>query len=153
MKWEWPGKSAKASPSVSSPPRDQPVVLVPAPKQESLEVNCEEIAVWEQVNELAEVCLKVNCKMVITMQNLMDAMGCLGVGSSTCSRAGFLWAWIGLVSVKGPALWTRGKGRWWRRGTLRMGTGQMMVVGGTRERGRVSRGEDDGNGPAIEYLV
>ena len=30
-----------------------------------------------------------------------------------------------------------------------MGTGWMMVAGGTWERG----GEDDGDGPVIEYLV
>src|SRR5260221_10724777 len=39
-------------------------------------------------------------------------------------RVGFLWAWIGLVRMKGPALWTRGKGRGWRRGTLQMGKGK-----------------------------
>ena len=76
MKCEWPGKSAKPSTSVSLPTRDQPVVLVPAPKWESLEVHCQEITVCEQVNKLTEVHLEVDHKMVATMQNLTDAMGC-----------------------------------------------------------------------------
>ena len=85
MKCKWPGKSAKPSTSTSSPTRDWPVVLVPTPKQESLEVCHQEIMVWEQANELAEVHLKVDHKMVTAMWNLTDAMGCLGVGSLTCS--------------------------------------------------------------------
>src|SRR5258708_32882656 len=108
MKCEWPGKSAKPSTSMSLPTRDWPVVLVPAPKWESLEVRRQEITVQEWANELAEACLEVNCKMFIAMQNLMDAMGCSGMGSSTCS---------GMV--------------------------------GDGERG----GEDDGDGPVIEYLL
>src|SRR5258708_27210324 len=88
MKCEWPSKSAKPSTSVSLPTRDQPIVLVPTPKQESLEVRHQEITVQEQVNELAEVHLKVDHEMVTTMWNLMDAMGCLGMGSSTCSGMG-----------------------------------------------------------------
>src|SRR5258708_30551458 len=87
-KCEWPSKSAKPSTSMSSPTRDWPIVLVPTPKWESLEVRCQEIAVWEWANELAEVHLEVNCKMVVTMQNLTDTMGHLSVGSSTCSGMG-----------------------------------------------------------------
>ena len=90
-KCEWPSKSAKPSTSASSPTRDRPVVLVPTPKWESLEVR-----------------LEVDCEMVVAMQNLMDAMGHLGMGSSTCSG-----------------------------------------MGGEGERG----GEDDGDGPVIEYLL
>ena len=88
MKCEWPSKSAKPSTSVSSPTRDWPVVLVPAPKQESLEVHRQEIAVQEWANELTEAHLEVNCEMVITMWNLTDAMGHSGMGSSTCSGMG-----------------------------------------------------------------
>src|SRR5258708_12446713 len=75
MKCEWPGKSAKPSTSTSLPTRDRPIVLVPTPKRESLEVCHQEIAVWEWANELTEGCLEVNHEMVITMWNLMDAMG------------------------------------------------------------------------------
>src|SRR5258707_92794 len=112
MKCEWPGKSAKPSTSMSSPTRDQPVVLVPAPKWESLEVHCQEIAVWERVNKLAEACLEVNHEMVITMRNLTDAMGCLGMGSSTCSGTGGVSVgmdWPG--EHEGTGALDKGKGR------------------------------------------
>src|SRR5258706_14451570 len=87
-KCEWPSKSAKPSTSASSPTRDQPIVLVPAPKWESLEVHHQEITVWEWANELTEGCLEVDHEMVATMWNLTDTMGRSGMGSSTCSGMG-----------------------------------------------------------------
>ena len=112
MKCEWPSKSAKPSTSMSLPTRDWPIVLVPAPKWESLEVCCQEITVQEWVNELAEAHLEVDHKMVIAMQNLTDAMGCLGVGSLTCSGTGGVSVgmdWPG--ECEGTSALDKGKGR------------------------------------------
>src|SRR5258708_5986018 len=158
MKCKWPGKSAKPSTSTSSPTRDRPVVLVPTPKQESLEVCHQEIMVWEQANELAEVRLKVDHKMVTAMWNLTDAMGCSGVGSLTCSGVGGI-----SVGVDWP-------GEREGAGTLDKGKGQVVEKEGdiadgdrTDDGGRwdvgegegegEGVGEDDGDGPMIEYLV
>ena len=156
-KCEWPGKSAKPSTSMSSPTRDWPIVLVPTPKWESLEVHRQEIAVRERANELAEACLEVDCNMVITMRNLMDAMGHSGVGSLTCSGTGGVSVgvdWPGEHEETGAL--DKGKGWAVEEGDIadgdRMDDGSRWDAGegeGEGERG----GEDDGDGPAVEYLV
>src|SRR5258708_6380562 len=99
MKCEWPGKSAKPSTSASSPTRDWPVVLVPAPKWESLEVCRQEIAVGEWVNKLVGAHLGVVCDRVIARWNLRDAMGHGGGGSWIC----FGGVWGGYGFVERPA--------------------------------------------------
>src|SRR5258707_9365812 len=82
-KCEYPGKSGvgvgsgtgvSSGTGTSSPTKGQPVVIVPSPKRESLEVRCQEIVVWEQVNKLAEVHLDVDHDMVYAMHDLADAM-------------------------------------------------------------------------------
>src|SRR5258708_11499052 len=63
-----------------SPTKGQPIVVVPPPKRKSVEVQCQEVAVWEQANELAEVCLEVDCNMVCTMHDLTHTMGRMNMG-------------------------------------------------------------------------
>ena len=140
MKCKWPGKSAKPSTSMSSPTRDQPIVLVPTPKQESL-----------------EVCLEVDHEMVITMQNLMDTMGCLSMGSLTCSGMGGVSVGVDWPGEReGTDALDKGKGWAVEEGDIadgdRTDDGSGWDTGegeGEGERG----GEDDGDGPVIEYLV
>ena len=58
MKCKYPGKSGirvGSGAGVSSPTKGQPIIIIPSPKCKSLEVRCQEIAVQEQANELAEV--------------------------------------------------------------------------------------------------
>src|SRR5258705_511108 len=79
--------------------------------------------------------LEVNRNMVVAMQNLMDAMGHLGMGSSTCSGTGGVSVgmdWPGEHEETGTL--DKGKGQG--------GTGWMMAAGGTweRVRGRVRGG-------------
>src|SRR5258707_14469894 len=57
-----------------------PIIVVPPPKHESLEVQCQEVAVQEQANELAEARLEVDRNMVCAMRDLTHAMGCANVG-------------------------------------------------------------------------
>src|SRR5260221_2749426 len=82
MKCEYPGKSgvgagsgagASSGTGMSSPMKGRPVT---SPKCKSLEVRCQEIAVWEQANELTEACLDVDHDMVYAMHDLADAMDC-----------------------------------------------------------------------------
>src|SRR5258708_18160390 len=105
MKCEYPGKSgigvgsgagASSGTGMSSPTKGQPIVIVPSPKHESLEVQHQEIAVWEQVNELAEAHLDMDCDMVYAMCDLADAMDRMSVGGSAGSSAG---GWTAGVSV------------------------------------------------------
>src|SRR5258708_10736098 len=138
MKCEWPSKSAKPSTSASLPTRDQPIVLVPAPKWESLEVHHQEITVQEQANELTEARLKVDHEMVIAMQNLTDAMGCLGVGSSTCSGMGGCSVgvdWPGEREETGAL--DKGKGRAVEEGDI--ADGDRMDDGGGWDMGECER--------------
>ena len=97
MKCEYPGKSGigvgsgagvSSGTGMSSPMKGQPVVVIPSPKHESLEVQCQEIAVWEQVNELTEAHLNVDRDMVYVMHNLADTMDCMSMGGSAGSSAG-----------------------------------------------------------------
>ena len=58
---EYPGKPNAGG---GLPMKGQPVVLVSSPKCESLEVQCQEVMVQEQANDLAEAHLDVDCDMV-----------------------------------------------------------------------------------------
>src|SRR5258708_874417 len=90
-KCEYPGKTSIGVGSgvgVGSPTKGWPVIMVPSPNHESLEVRCQEVAVWEQVNELAEAHLEADCNMVCTMHNLTCTMGCVNVGVLSVTGAG-----------------------------------------------------------------
>src|SRR6266436_2225893 len=83
MKCEYPGKTnvgAGSGTGAGSPTKGRPVIVVPPPKCESLEVQHQEVAVWEWVNELAEVCLEVDHNMVCTMCDLTCVMGHVNMG-------------------------------------------------------------------------
>src|SRR5260221_8758778 len=69
-KCEYPGKTnvgAGSGAGAGSPTKGRPVIVVPPPKHESLEVWHQEVMVWEQANELTEACLEVDCDMVCAM--------------------------------------------------------------------------------------
>src|SRR5258708_233945 len=90
MKCEYPGKTnvgAGSGAGAGLPTKGQPIVVVPPPKCESLEVRCQEVAVQEQVNELAEAHLEVDHDMVCTMCDLTCTMGHTNV-------------WVGWVSMR-----------------------------------------------------
>src|SRR5258706_15364942 len=76
-KCKYPGKTNVGA---GSPTKGRPIVVVPPPKRESLEVRHQEVMVQEQVNELAEACLEVDCDMVCAMCDLTHAMGRTNVG-------------------------------------------------------------------------
>src|SRR5258708_15658110 len=91
MKCEYPGKTnvgAGSGTGAGSPTKGRPVIVVPPPKHESLEVRRQEVAVWERANELAEACLEVDRDMVCTMRDLAHAMGCVNVGVLSVVGAG-----------------------------------------------------------------
>src|SRR5258708_7790708 len=91
MKCEYPGKTnvgAGSGAGAGSPTKGWPIVVVPPPKRESLEVRCQEVAVWEQVNELTEAHLEVDHNMVCAMCNLTHAMGRANVGILSVVGAG-----------------------------------------------------------------
>src|SRR5258708_40084608 len=124
MKCEYPGKSgvragsgmgASSGVGMSSPMKGRPVIIIPSPKHESLEVQCQEIAVWEQANELTEAHLDVDCNMVHTMCDLADAMDCTSMGGSAGSSTGgwtaALWVWAGQAGLTGASPRGRGRGR------------------------------------------
>ncbi len=67
MKCDYPGKT---SIRVGSLTKGQPIIMVPTPKHESLEVRHQEVVVWEWANELAEAHLEVDCNMVCTMSRV-----------------------------------------------------------------------------------
>src|SRR5258708_32996843 len=69
-KCEYPGKTNVRA---GLPTKGRPIVVVPPPKHESLEVQCQEVAVQEQANELTEAHLEVDHNMVCTR-------GCVNVG-------------------------------------------------------------------------
>src|SRR5258708_10038997 len=71
-KCEYPGKTNVGA---GSPTKGRPIVVVPPPKHESLEVRHQEVAVREQANELAEVRLEVDHDMVCAMRDLTHTMG------------------------------------------------------------------------------
>ena len=93
----------------------QPVVIIPQPWCESLEVCHQGIAMWEWANELTEAWLKVDCDMVHAMCKLANAMShvCVGgpVGLANSGQAvedseGVGWLGEGRGASKG-----KGKGQ------------------------------------------
>src|SRR5260221_7046666 len=83
MKCEYPGKTnvgAGSGAGAGSPTKGRPVVVIPPPKRESLEVRRQEVTVREWANELAEARLEVDRDMVCTMHDLTHAMGRANVG-------------------------------------------------------------------------
>src|SRR6266436_5533550 len=82
-KCEYPGKTnvgAGSGTGAGSLTKGQPIVVVPPPKCESLEVWHQEVAVWERANELTEAHLEVDCDMVCAMRDLTRTMGHANVG-------------------------------------------------------------------------
>src|SRR5258707_2317729 len=83
MKCEYPGKTnvgVGSGAGAGSPTKGRPVIVVPPPKHESLEVWCQEVTVQEWANELAEARLEVDCDMVCAMHDLTRTMGHVNVG-------------------------------------------------------------------------
>src|SRR5258708_1976837 len=81
---EYPGKTnigAGSGMGAGSLTKGRPVIVVPPPKHESLEVRHQEVTVREQVNELAEVHLEVDHNMVCTMgRTNMGVLSVAGAG-------------------------------------------------------------------------
>src|SRR5258708_35788673 len=91
MKCEYPGKTnvgAGSGTGAGSLTKGQPVVVIPPPKCESLEVRHQEVTVWEWANELTEACLEVDHDMVCAMRDLTCAMGRANVGVLSVVGAG-----------------------------------------------------------------
>src|SRR5260221_7662963 len=90
-KCEYPGKTnvgAGSGAGAGSPTKGRPIIVVPPPKCESLEVRRQEVAVWERANELAEARLEVDRNMVCAMHDLTHAMGRANVGVLSVAGAG-----------------------------------------------------------------
>src|SRR5258707_1242619 len=91
MKCEYPGKTnvgAGSGTGAGSPTKGQPVIVIPPPKHESLEVRRQEVAVRERANELAEAHLEVDHDMVCAMRDLTRAMGRVNMGVLSVAGAG-----------------------------------------------------------------
>ena len=81
MKCEYPGKTnvgVGSGMGAGLLTKGWPIIVVPPPKCESLEVRRQEVMVRERVNELAEVCLEVDCDMVCAMHECGHLVGCRG---------------------------------------------------------------------------
>src|SRR5258708_30297579 len=90
-KCEYPGKTnirVGSGAGAGSPTKGRPVIVIPPPKRESLEVRHQEVAVQERVNELAEAHLEVDHDMVCAMRNLTCAMGRANVGVLSVAGVG-----------------------------------------------------------------
>src|SRR5258707_3977323 len=90
-KCKYPGKTnvgAGSGMGAGSPTKGRPIVVVPPPKCESLEVRRQEVMVRERVNELAEAHLEVDHNMVCTMHDLTHAMGRTNMGVLSVAGAG-----------------------------------------------------------------
>ena len=134
-KCEYPGKTnvrVGSGTGAGSLTKGWPIVVIPPPKRESLEVQHQEVVVWEWVNELAEVCLEVDCDMVCTMCDLTHAMGHVNVG--VLSVAG-----VGAPGVSVGVGWS---------GEREEGTSKEKGKG--KERAVVEDGCDDA--PTMEYI-
>src|SRR5258708_36928203 len=79
-----------------SPTKGQPVIVIPPPKRESLEVQHQEVAVQERANELAEAHLEVDRDMVCAMRDLTCTMGHANVGVLSVVGAGAPGASMGV---------------------------------------------------------
>src|SRR5258706_6224034 len=117
MKCEYPGKTnvrVGSGMGAGLPTKGWPIVVVPPPKCKSLEVRHQEVAVWEQANELTEAHLEVDHDMVCAMCNLTCAMGHANVGVLSVAGAGAPGVSVGvgwLGEHEGGASKERGKGR------------------------------------------
>src|SRR5260221_10717229 len=83
MKCKYPGKTnvgVGSGMGAGLLTKGWPIIVVPPPKHESLEVHCQEVAVQEQANELAEAHLEVDHDMVCAMRDLTCTMGHANVG-------------------------------------------------------------------------
>src|SRR5258708_9253037 len=177
-KCEYPGKSGVRAGSgagvssgtgMSSPMKGRPVVIIPSPKLESLEVQHQEIAVWEWVNELTEACLNMHHNMVHAMHDFADTMDCASVGGSAGLSAGGQMAgvsvgmgWLGR-SDRGIS---KGKGKEKEWSEVEGDAGNMTTLGDGKNwgddggddwsgRGGSGRGggsDDDDNAPLVEYI-
>src|SRR5258708_22651693 len=90
-KCEYPGKTnvgAGSGAGAGSLTKGRPVIVVPPPKRESLEVPCQEVAVEEWANEVAEARLEVDHDMVCAMHDLSHAMGRANVGVLSVAGVG-----------------------------------------------------------------
>src|SRR5258707_12483545 len=90
-KCEYPGKTnvgVGSGMGAGSLTKGRPVVVVPPPKCESLEVQHQEVMVREWANELAEARLEVDRDMVCAMHDLTRAMGRTNVGVLSVAGAG-----------------------------------------------------------------
>src|SRR5258705_6622524 len=90
-KCKYPGKTnirAGSGMGAGSPTKGQPVVVVPPPKRESLEVRHQEVVVQERANELTEAHLEVDHDMVCAMCDLTCTMGHTNVGVLSVVGAG-----------------------------------------------------------------
>src|SRR5258708_4447374 len=71
-----------------SPTKGWPIIVVPPPKHKRLEVQHQEVMVWERANELTEAHLEVDHDMVCTMRDLTCTMGHTNVGILSVAGAG-----------------------------------------------------------------
>src|SRR5258707_10585977 len=91
MKCEYPGKTnvgVGSGVGAGLLTKGWPIVVVPPPKHESLEVRHQEVVVQEWANELAEACLEVDHNMVCAMHDLTCTMGRANVGVLSVVGAG-----------------------------------------------------------------
>src|SRR5260221_2228882 len=116
-KCEYPGKTnvgAGSGAGAGSPTKGRPIVVVPPPKRESLEVRRQEVAVQERANELAEARLEVDHDMVCTMRDLTRAMGRANMGVLSVAGAGAPGVSVGVGwsgECEGGASEEKGKGK------------------------------------------
>src|SRR6266436_3696404 len=170
-KCEYPGKTnvgAGSGMGAGLPTKGRPVIVVPPPKCESLEVRHQEVAVWEQANELAEVHIEVDCDMVCTMRNLTHAMGHTIMGILSVVGAGVPGVSVGVgwsgeceegaskekgkgkeravVDDEGEGAEGVGEGRGWG------GLDDWTEGGGDRHDDGSDEDGCDDDGPTVEYI-
>src|SRR5258708_3196866 len=114
MKCKYPGKTnvgVGSGAGAGSLTKGWAIIVVPPPKCKSLEVRHQEVAVWEQANELAEACLEVDCNMVCTMCDLTHTMGCTNMGVLSVVGGGVPGVSVGVgLSSEGEEGTSNGKG-------------------------------------------
>src|SRR5258708_5697876 len=159
-KCEYPGKTnvgAGSGAGAGSLTKGQPVIFIPPPKCESLEVWCQEVTVREQANELAEVRLEVDRDMVCTMCDLTCAMGHANVGVLLVAGAGAPGVSVGvgwLGECEEGASKEKGKGKE-RAVAEDEGEGAEGAGEGWGDRhndGSDEDGCDDDDAPTMEYI-
>src|SRR5258708_6926637 len=157
---EYPGKTnvrAGSGMGAGLPTKGQPIIVVPPPKCESLEVWRQEVAVWEQVNELTEAHLEVDCDMVCTMHDLTCTMGCTNMGVLSVAGAGVPGVSVGVGwsgECEEGASKEKGKGKE-RAVAEDEGEGAEGAGEGWGDRhndGRDEDGCDDDDAPTMGYI-